>query len=330
MDLKDSKHIFHELVIGSLRLKNNLIAAPMAGLSSLPYRILAMENGCALTISEMISAEGIIRAHKKTKRYFANNDLARPFGVQLFSASANAMAEATKILEDEPIDLVDINMGCPVRKVISKGAGSALMGNLDNAQKIISATRRATKRPLTVKFRLGLDDESINCVGLAKLAQSEGADAVTIHGRTKAQHFKGKANWEYIGIAKESVKIPVIGNGDVKSRADAVMLIETTKCDGVMVGRAAIGNPWIFREILNENHPSPSNSELLNTAFRHLDMLVDFMGPKLAVLNMRTMLSWYLKGRRNVKKFMREAYSTAEVDDMKTMIRNFFGVSTAS
>lgn len=330
MDSKDSKHIFHELVIGSLRLKNNLIAAPMAGLSSLPYRILAMENGCALAISEMVSAEGIIRAHKKTKRYFTNNDLARPFGVQLFSASASAISAATKILEDEPIDLIDINMGCPVRKVTGKGAGSALMGDLDKAQKIISAVRRATKRPLTVKFRLGLDDNSINCVDLAKIAQSEGANAVIIHGRTKAQHFKGRASWEYIGIAREILKIPVIGNGDIKCRVDAVKIIETTKCDGIMIGRAAIGNPWIFREILNENHPSPTNGELLETALRHLDMLVDFMGPKLAVLNMRTMLSWYLKGRRNVKKFMREIHSTAEVEGMKTLIRNFFDVSTTS
>ena len=318
------KKYFCPLKIGSLELKNNLIAAPMAGLSSLPYRLLAIEQGCALAISEMVSAEGTIRAHAKTERYFTNDPEARPFGVQLFGANPASISQAIKMLENEPIDLIDINMGCPVKKVCSKGAGAALMCTPKIVEDIVCTARHSTKRPLTVKIRSGWNDDSINCVEIAQIAEAAGADAVAVHGRTKSQEFRGFANWKWIADVKAKLKIPVIGNGDVKCRADAIRMIDETGCDGVMIGRAAVGNPWIFRAILDENFEEPTSHERGATAIRHLDHLCNFMGERLAIHNMRTVLLWYGKGLHGIKRFMQDINRINDVDELKKAIGIFF------
>jgi len=315
---------FKQMKIGALSLRNNLIAAPLAGLSSLPYRMLAMECGCALAISEMVSAEGAMRAHDRTRRYFANDERVRPFGVQLFGANPASIFDAIKMLEQEPIDLIDINMGCPVKKVVSKGAGAALMREPRRAAEIITAARKATGLPLTVKMRAGWDAGSVNCVEMARIAEDCGADAIAIHGRTKAQLYSGKADWSHIAKVKASVSIPVIGNGDVRSREDAQEMLSETGCDGVMIGRAAVGNPWIFRQMLDPDYAGPTRSERGRQAERHLEMLCSFMGECRGVLVMRQVLPWYGKGIAGVRKFLHEANRTLRAKELTELIAGFF------
>lgn len=314
----------HPLTIGRLELRNNLIAAPMAGLSSLPYRLLAMECGCALAISEMISAEGTIRAHARTRRYFVNDQRARPFGAQLFGADPDSMAAAISSLGSEPIDLIDINMGCPVKKVVSKGAGSALMRTPTRAEKLISAARAATKLPLTVKIRAGWDEKSINCVEIARIAEASGADAVTVHARTRSQEFKGRADWRLISEVKSAIKIPVIGNGDIRTRPDADRLVSETGCDGIMIGRAAVGNPWIFGRILGTIDAEPTPAERRDAALRHMDMLCELLGERMAVFNMRTILPWYGKGIRGIRHLMQQCHKISSAAELKLAINEFF------
>ncbi len=317
------KDPFGPVRIGSLKLKNNLVAAPMAGLSSLPYRMLALEQGCALAVSEMVSAEGALRAHERTRRYFANDNAARPFGVQLFGANPESIRLAVEMLEAEPVDLIDINMGCPVKKVCCKGAGAALMCTPGLVGKIVSAARRATARPLTVKIRSGWDEENINCAEIARIAEGAGADAVAIHGRTKRQEFRGKADLRSISQVKCAVSIPVIGNGDVKCREDALRMLSETGCDGVMIGRAAVGNPWIFRSILTGDAP-PGPVERGEAAARHMDHLREVVGDKIAVLNMRAVLPWYGKGIPGVKAFLQGVHRTSSPEELKENILEFF------
>lgn len=314
---------FRPLQIGSLRLRNNLIAAPMAGLSSLPYRMLAMECGCALAISEMISAEGAVRAHERTRRYFTNDPALRPFGAQLFGANPDAIGQALRSVEGEPIDLIDLNMGCPVKKVTSKNAGAALMKTPKLAEAVIRAARAATALPLTVKIRAGWDEGSINCVEFARMAEAAGADAVAVHGRTRQQEFRGKADWTHIARVKEALSIPVIGNGDVRCREDALRMLAETGCDGVMIGRAAVGNPWIFAQVLGKD-AAPTPAERGEAAVRHLHLLSSFMGEKIAVLNMRAILPWYGKGLHGIRHFLQGCNRITRADELATEIAAFF------
>lgn len=321
---KKLQALFKPLKIGTLTLRNNLIAAPMAGLSSLPYRMLAMECGCGLAISEMVSAEGVVRAQKRTRRYFENNKCVRPFGLQIFGADPSAISEAICELKHEPIDLIDINMGCPVKKVVSKGAGSALMRTPKLASQIIKAARSATNLPLTVKIRAGWDDESINCVEISRVAEVFGADAVTIHPRTRMQQFKGSSDWRLIAKVKSKIKIPVIGNGDVHTRDDAIRMLTETGCDGIMIGRAAVGNPWIFAQILRKENALPTPIERGKTAVRHLQLLKSFLDERTAVLNMRAILPWYGKGLRGIRRLTQCCNQITTASDLATEIEKFF------
>ncbi len=316
--------LFKPLKIGQLRLRNNLIAAPMAGLSSLPYRMLAMECGCALAISEMVSAESVLRAHERTRRYFENDEGVRPFGLQLFGSDPEAIARAIKKLEGEPFDLIDINMGCPVKKVVKKGAGAALMLNPGNAARIVIAAKKSTSLPVTVKIRSGWNTDSKNCVEMARAMEDAGADALTIHPRTMRQNFTGFADWKLIGKAKDAVRIPVIGNGDVRSRDDAIRMLRETGCDGVMIGRAAVGNPWIFSELLDEKHAAPGLEKRGATALRHFDLLCRLMGEKLAVLNMRQILPSYAKGNPGVKQLRVKINTVKTAIDFRKAVEQFF------
>ncbi|MFH0799110.1 MAG: tRNA dihydrouridine synthase DusB [Pseudomonadota bacterium] len=325
-----SDKIFRPLKIGSLKLGNNLIAAPMAGLSSLPYRLLAIEQGCALAISEMVSAEGVIRTQARTRRYFINDARARPFGLQIFGANPSSIADALKALEDEEIDLIDINMGCPVKKVCSGGAGAALMRTPKRAAEVIRAARFSTSRPLTVKIRSGWDAGSINCEEIAHAAEAEGADAVIVHPRTRQQFFKGRSDWKIIARVKAALKIPVIGNGDIKCRDDALRMMEETGCDGVMIGRATLGNPWIFRQMLDGDSSPPSRHDRGRTAIRHLDELSALIGERMALLSMRSTLPWYGKGISGVKKFLQRSHRARDIAELKSTIEEFFNGPTGS
>lgn len=315
---------FKPLKIGSLKLKSNVVAAPLAGLSSLAFRIIATELGCALAFSEMVSADGMIHSWDKAKEYLINDDSARPFGLQIFGSKAETIERAIEMIEENhSVDLIDINMGCPVKKVCKRGAGAALMKDLKNAAAIIRSARRATKKPLTVKMRSGWDDNSINCVELAKIAEDAGANAVIIHPRTREQWFKGISDWSHIAKVKAAVKIPVIGNGDINSRDDAIRMLGETGCDGVMIGRAAVGNPWIFREIVTGNACVDLNVRG-KTAVRHLEILSKIMGERRAVRAMRSLLPWYTKGIPGVRAFMRDAMSIVDESELKDKLDKFF------
>lgn len=324
MAANDTKSAFPPIRIGRLALANNLIAAPLAGLSTLPARRFMIAQGCALAISEMVSAEGALRAHERTHRYIENDERARPFGLQLFGAEPRSMHWATVLLENDPIDLVDINMGCPVKKVCSKAAGAALMRTPRRAAAIVRAVRQSTERPVTVKIRAGWDAESINCVEIARIAEAEGADAVVLHPRTREQFFSGRADWRHIAAVKQALSIPVIGNGDVRTRDDALAMLAETGCDGVMVGRAAVGNPWIFRALLTGEDAPPSPAERRDAILAHLAMLVEQVGERRALYMMRTALPWYVKGIPNVKRFLHEAQRITDAQLLRQTIAAFF------
>ena len=325
--MTEAENIFTPLQIGTLRLRNNLVAAPMAGLSSLPYRMLAMECGCSLAISEMVSAEGSVRAREKTRRYFANDERVRPFGLQIFGTNPDSIAKAVESFSGKPVDLIDVNMGCPVKKVVKKGAGSALMKDAERAQAIVRRVKEASGLPVTVKIRSGWNSDSVNCVEFARAMETAGADAIIVHPRTKAQEFRGSADWNLIGEVKRAVKVPVIGNGDVRTREDAIRMIDETGCDGVMIGRGAVGNPWIFRQMLDPSYRGPARSERGESAARHLDMLCEFAGEKIGILNMRQILPWYGKGIPGIKKFLHHACLIKKRGELLTAITEFFGKS---
>ena len=320
------KKYIHEMKIGKLALKHNVVSAPLAGLSSLPYRMFAIEMGCALAYSEMVSAEGLLRSTERTRPYFENDNSARPYGIQLFTAKPDWMKAAAETIDKSMADVIDINMGCPVKKVCSKGAGAALMRTPELAEKVILAARKANKLPLTVKIRAGWDSTSINCVEMAKLIEACGADAVILHPRTREQEFKGKSNWKLIAEVKSAVKIPVIGNGDIHSHDDAIRMIRETNCDGVMIGRAAVGNPWIFREIVSGEKQLPKPDELGKLAKRHFEILIKLMGEHRAVLKMRSIVPWYTKGKHGCKAFLRDSSCVKTAEDFFSLIDNFFKI----
>ncbi len=288
------------LKIGKLELKSNVVAAPLAGFSDLYWRIIVAEMGAGLVFSEMIASEGLKRAHKRTLKYLKNNDRARPFGVQLYGKNPESFVNAIDIISGHPFDLLDINMGCPVRKVVSRGEGSALMKDPERVRAIIKAVRAKYAGPLTVKFRSGWDENSINAVEIAKIAEGEGVDAVVVHGRTKTQIFTGHADWKIIAAVKNAVKIPVIGNGDVVDKISAEKMFAETGCDGIMIGRAAIANPWIFREIAG--FPSPTVKERFALMNRHYSLVMEHEDNRFASNVIRKFTPKYLKGVRGHKE----------------------------
>lgn len=290
-----------KLSIGNAVLENNVILAPMAGVTDLPFRLLCREQGAGCVVTEMVSAKAILYNNKNTQALLRIDPGERPAAVQLFGSEPDIMADIAARLEDGPYDFIDVNMGCPVPKIVNNGEGSALMKDPGRAQAVLTAMVKAVKKPVTVKFRKGFNDSSVNAVEFAKMAESCGVAAVAVHGRTREQYYSGRADWDIIRRVKEAVKIPVIGNGDIFTPQDAGRMLEETGCDGIMVARGAKGNPWIFKRInhyldTGELLPGPSAEEVRAMILRHGRMLVRFKGEQTAMREMRGHMAWYTKG----------------------------------
>ncbi|MBQ9364287.1 MAG: tRNA dihydrouridine synthase DusB [Schwartzia sp.] len=288
--------------IGRLDFDCPVFLAPMAGVTDMPYSVLAREMGCAMVFSEMVSVMGIHFRNEHTLAMLRTVDGERPLAIQLFGASAERVAEGAAYVEEQNVcDAIDFNMGCPAPKIVKNGAGSALLREPGKVTEILTAMRKATTLPLTVKMRIGFDAGHINAVEIARRAEAAGADAIAVHGRTREQYYAGHADWEQIAAVKRAVSIPVIANGDVRTPDDLARIRKVTGCDGVMIGRAAQGNPWIFRVMAaawegRELPPPPTMRERAALIMRHLDMLMEFKGDYIGVREMRRHATWYTKG----------------------------------
>lgn len=316
-----------KLKIGSLELAENLLLAPMAGITNLPMRLLAREQGASLCFTEMVSVNGLVREGAKTFSLMKSSPLDRPLGIQLFGDDPELLAEGARMAADFG-DLIDINMGCPVRKVVGSGAGSALLQSPEKVRAIVRAVRRATPLPFTVKIRTGWTAESANYLQIGRIAADEGVDAITLHPRTRAQMFEGRSDWTQIGELKERLSIPVLGSGDLFTPGDVVAMLARTGCDGVMIARGALGNPWIFRESLalqagGESLP-PAPSERLDVARRHLDLFVAEAGERVAVREMRKHLCWYARGVPGAAQFRGRVNRIDGRAELESAMADFF------
>lgn len=314
-------HLLKPLTIGGVTLENNLILAPMAGVTDLPFRLLCSGQGAALTGMEMVSAKAIMYGNKNTEGLLAIHPQEGPASLQMFGSDPKIVSEMAKRIEERPFAILDINMGCPVPKIVNNGEGSALMREPELAGEIIAATAKAIEKPVTVKIRKGFDEDHVNAVELAKIAEDAGAAAVAVHGRTREQFYSGEADWEIIARVKEAVSIPVIGNGDVTDGESARKLLVQTGCDGVMIGRAARGNPWLFRQIAaylekGEILPAPSMEEKKKMILRHAKLQLEIKGEYTGVREMRKHLSWYtagLPGSARLRGSVNQAESFADI-----------------
>ena len=315
------------LKIGNVTLENNLILAPMAGVTDLPFRLLCKEQGAGLLCMEMVSAKAILYKNRNTEDLLTIDKRENPVSLQLFGSDPDIMSEIAKQIEDRPFDILDINMGCPVPKVVNNGDGSALMKNPKLAGEIIEKTARAIKKPVTVKIRKGFDEEHVNAVEMAHIAQESGAAAVAVHGRTRSQFYSGKADWDIIRQVKEAVKIPVIGNGDIFTPEDAKRMLDETGCDGLMIARGAKGNPWIFSRTLHyletgELLGPPDKEELKETILRHAQLQIQFKGEYLGLCEMRKHLSWYTVGLPHSSSLRNDVNQTETWEDFYNLIQS--------
>lgn len=307
-----------QLKIGNVTLKNNVILAPMAGVSDLPFRLLCARQGAGMVCSEMISAKAIFYNNKNTEELLCIHPEEGPVSLQLFGSDPEIVSEMAKRVEERPFAVLDLNMGCPVPKVVNNQEGSALMKNPVLAGKIIEKTAAAIKKPLTVKMRKGFDEAHVNAVEIAHIAQESGAAAVAVHGRTREQYYSGTADWDIIAQVKAAVKIPVLGNGDVTDADSAQRMLLKTGCDGILVGRAAQGNPWIFREITaalegRKIPERPSREEIYEMIVAHAMLSKEYKGEYIAVREMRKHMAWYTTG------FPHSSQLRRRINEMETM-----------
>ncbi|MBP5297711.1 MAG: tRNA dihydrouridine synthase DusB [Lachnospiraceae bacterium] len=319
-----------ELKIGNVKLQSNIILAPMAGVSDLPFRLLCSKMGAGMVCMEMVSAKAIYYNNKNTEDLLTIHPDEGIVSLQLFGSDPEIMASQAARIEERPFQILDINMGCPVPKVVGNGEGSALMKNPVLAGKIIESVVKAIKKPVTVKIRKGFDDEHVNAVEMAHVAEESGASAVAVHGRTRQQYYSGKADWDIIAAVKNAVKIPVIGNGDVVDGESALRMFKETSCDGIMVGRAAQGNPWIFREInayLEKGLilPRPTYEEMRDVVKKHANLQLEFKGEYTGVREMRKHLAWYTTGMPHSAAFRNSINLVETAEDMMKAIDEIFG-----
>lgn len=318
-----------KLKIGNVTLENNIILAPMAGVTDLPFRLLCREQGAGLICMEMVSAKAIMYHNKNTEALLEIHPEETPVSLQLFGSDPDIISEMAKRIEERPFSILDINMGCPVPKVVNNGEGSALMKNPALVEAIVSKTVKAISKPVTVKIRKGFDDDHVNAVEVAKAAEAAGAGAVAVHGRTRAQFYSGSADWEIIAKVKAALSIPVIGNGDVTDGESARRLLEETGCDGVMVGRGARGNPWIFREILNYlrdgvRHGEPTPEEVKETVLRHAGLQLAYKGEYIGIREMRKHVSWYTAGYPGSARLRQRINEMETFEDLEKSIVSIF------
>ena len=317
------------LNIGGVVGENGLVLAPMAGVTDLSFRRLCKEQGCGLVVTEMVSAKAILYKNRNTQELLRIRDEERPAAVQLFGSDAEIMGEIAGVVSEGKCDLIDVNMGCPVPKIVNNGEGSALLREPKKVEAILTAMVKKSKKPVTVKIRKGFNDASVNAVEIAKIAEGCGAAAVAVHGRTREQFYSGKADWEIIRQVKEAVKIPVIGNGDVYGAKEAKAMLDLTGCDGVMIGRGAKGNPWIFSQILHyletgEVLPGPSVLEIKAMILRHGQLLSEDKGEFTAMREMRKHMAWYTAGLPHSAALRNEINLVETLEEMVGLLERYF------
>lgn len=310
-----------KLTIGNVELPNQVILAPMAGVSDIAFRLLCHEQGAGLVCSEMVSAKAILYGNKNTEELLQIHPEEGAVSLQLFGSDPDIVSEMAKRIEERPFAVLDLNMGCPVPKVVNNGEGSALMKDPLLAGRIVEKTAKAIQKPLTVKIRKGFDDDHVNAVEMAHILQESGAAAVAVHGRTREQYYSGQADWDIIAQVKAAVKIPVIGNGDVTDGDSALRLLKKTGCDGVMIGRGAQGNPWVFREVTaalegREIPPRPTRQELYDMIARHAQLAAQYKGEYITVREMRKHLAWYTTGLPHAAALRRQINSIETMDGL--------------
>lgn len=317
-----------KLQIGNVTLPNQVVLAPMAGVCDLPFRLLCREQGAGLVCMEMVSAKAIYYHNKNTELLMQTDPGEHPVSLQLFGSDPKIMSEMAKQIEERPFDILDVNMGCPVPKVVNNGEGSALMKNPALVREIVTAMAQAVKKPLTVKIRMGFDGEHINAVEIAKIIEDSGAAAVAVHGRTRQQYYSGEADWEIIRKVKEAVSIPVIGNGDVDSPQKAKRMLEETGCDGVMVGRAARGNPWLLGRIARyledgELLENPSPEEVKTMILRHARMQLEYKGEYTGMREMRKHVAWYTAGYPRSSKLRQAVNGLESLNQLEELLEGW-------
>ena len=314
--------------IGNVSLDNRVFLSPMAGVTDLPFRTICKEKGCGMLYTEMINAKALCYDDENTKKMLRMDKDEHPVAVQIFGSDPEFMGKAAIIMNQYPNEILDINMGCPAPKVIKNGDGSALMRNPKLAAEVLTAVVKNSEKPVTLKIRKGWDDDSVNAVEIAKIAEECGISALAIHGRTREQFYSGKADWDIIAEIKQAINIPVIGNGDVFEVEDAVNMLEKTKCDAIMIGRGAQGNPWIFNRInhymkTGEILPEPTLEEKITTAIRHMNLAVAEHGDYVAVREMRKHIGWYLKGLKNSAKYRDQINKITDYKEVIAMLEEY-------
>ena len=314
------------LKIGNVTLENNLILAPMAGVTDLPFRLLCKEQGAGLLCMEMVSAKAIYYRNRNTEALLSIDERELPVSLQLFGSDADIISEMATRIEERPFSILDLNMGCPVPKVAGNGEGSALMKNPALVEEIVSKTVKAIKKPVTVKIRKGFDAAHVNAVEIARIAEASGAAAVAVHGRTREQYYQGKADWDIIRQVKEAVRIPVIGNGDVVSPESAEAMLRETGCDGIMIGRGAQGNPWLFGQILHwmetgEKKAPPTKEELKQMILCHARLLVEHKGNYTGIREMRKHVAWYTAGYPHSAKLRARINEVEDLEKLEYFIQ---------